>query len=100
MNEQCVNMLPIAGALFGASIIAANLASWRMGKNYRPTFAKTEVAKWKLLLNHALEVEPAEMLTERGVFWRRVSLWSVGSIVITAAAYAYLRSQSWVCQFG
>jgi hypothetical protein len=99
MEENCLDILPYAVWGFLAAILLSNLAIWRMQKNLKKSKSVEPVPKWKMYLARFADVEPADFLNERGRRWRRVSVAAFVAVILFGLGFAFLRTQSWVCEF-
>lgn len=79
--------------MFCISIGAANLSCWNMVKHIRQE-VRTRIDKlstWNLLLGNT--VLPAEALTTRGQYWRKLSIGFFFCAVISGASVLYFSYQ-------
>ena len=78
---------------FAISIVAANIASWRMQK-----FAKLSGYRgpqWKLLLGDV--ALPASTLSGNGILWRKASIGFFISLLVFSAGIAVLKFNGSQC---
>lgn len=99
MEKDCVHILPYVVWGFLAAILLSNLAIWRMQKNLKESEIVQRIPKWKLYLAKFADVDTAEYLNERGLRWRQVNVVAFVGVVLFGLGFAFLRTQSWVCEF-
>ena len=96
---DCIDLkIPII-LVFGISIVAANIAGSKMEKEIKPE-AKEKlgmIPKWKLIFGDVFL--PSDILTERGILWRKLSILFFVCVVLSGAAVPFSQSQEWVCNF-
>lgn len=90
---NCTTLEQIVFAAFVISLLAANVASWRMQKLAKLDGYKGP--KWKLLLGDV--APPTSVLSGKGVVWRRVSIISFIVLLFSGFAIGVLNSQGSQC---
>ena len=96
---DCVDLkIPII-LFFGISIVAANFASSKMEKGIKSEVKEKLgiIPKWKLMLGDVFL--PSDILTEKGILWRKLSILFFMCIVLSGASVPFFQSQEWVCRF-
>jgi hypothetical protein len=99
MTTDCINLLPITLGVFALLIFASNYASWKMTKNISPEYKEnmSSISKWKLLFGDV--TLPREVLTTRGLLWRKASIIFFLCLVLTGFSFPYFNNQGWFCGF-
>ena len=90
---NCTAFEQIVFAVFVVSILAANLASWRMQKLAK--LEGYEGSQWKLLLGDL--ALPKTVLSSKGLFWRKASIALFFVLVVSGIAIGVLNSQGSLC---